>query len=163
MLFADSDSEGEYLPFGNDDRLSNDHASPGTSLLCNGSAGHGESVHKAQTSDHFSPLQGSRMRSNFSMLRVKKIWGCTSVTSRSRGGKQVSATLKVSLWFSNRQTLGSYRGLNQSDSEGQTPLHGPDIPVRVCTFKNACAAAVKQRERWVVERWVVEMRAVLPT
>ncbi len=32
MLFADSDSEGEYLPFGNDDRLSNDCASPGTSL-----------------------------------------------------------------------------------------------------------------------------------
>ncbi len=32
MLFADSDSEGEYLPFGNDDRSSNDRASPGTSL-----------------------------------------------------------------------------------------------------------------------------------
>ncbi len=32
MLFADSDSEGEYLPFGNDDRSSNDCASPGTSL-----------------------------------------------------------------------------------------------------------------------------------
>ncbi len=29
MLFADSDSEGEYLPFGNDDRPSNDRASPG--------------------------------------------------------------------------------------------------------------------------------------
>ncbi len=27
MLFADSDSEGEYLPFGNDDRPSNDRAS----------------------------------------------------------------------------------------------------------------------------------------
>ncbi len=24
MLFSDSDSEGEYLPFGNDDRSSND-------------------------------------------------------------------------------------------------------------------------------------------
>ncbi len=32
VLFADSDSEGEYLPFGNDDRSSNDCASPGTSL-----------------------------------------------------------------------------------------------------------------------------------
>ncbi len=32
MLFSDSDSEGEYLPFGNDDRSSNDSASPGTSL-----------------------------------------------------------------------------------------------------------------------------------
>ncbi len=38
MLFADSDSEGEYLPFGNDDRPSNDRASPGnvTSLQRNG-------------------------------------------------------------------------------------------------------------------------------
>ncbi len=32
MLFANSDSEGEYLPFGNDDRPSNERASPGTSL-----------------------------------------------------------------------------------------------------------------------------------
>ncbi len=47
MLFADSDSEREYLRFGNDDRPSNDRASPGTSLLRNGDAGHGESVHKA--------------------------------------------------------------------------------------------------------------------
>ncbi len=56
MLFADSDSEGEYLPFGIDDRSSNDHASPGTSLPCNGAAVQGESVHEAQTSDHFDPL-----------------------------------------------------------------------------------------------------------
>ncbi len=56
MLFTDSDSEGEYLCFGNDDRLSNDRASPDTSLLHNGAAGHGESVHKAQTSDNFGPL-----------------------------------------------------------------------------------------------------------
>ncbi len=46
MLFADSDSEGEYLRFGNDDRPSNDRASPGTSLLHNGAAEHGESVQK---------------------------------------------------------------------------------------------------------------------
>ncbi len=56
MLLADSDSEGEYLHFGNDDWPSNARASPGTSLLRNGAAGHGESVHKAQTSDHFGPL-----------------------------------------------------------------------------------------------------------
>ncbi len=46
------------------------------------------------------------------------------------------------------------------DSEGWTPPligHGPDIPVRVCTFENACAAAVRQRERRVVEN-----RDVLP-
>ncbi len=56
MLFYDSDSEGEYLPFGNDDRPSNDRASPGTSLLRNGAAGHGEGAYKAQTKDHFGPL-----------------------------------------------------------------------------------------------------------
>ncbi len=36
------------------------------------------------------------------------------------------------------------------DSGGRTlPLIGcgPDIPVTVCTFENACAAAVRQRER----------------
>ncbi len=32
MLFADSDSEGEHLPFGNDDQSSNDRTSPGTFL-----------------------------------------------------------------------------------------------------------------------------------
>ncbi len=56
MLFADSDSEGEYLRFGNDDRPSNARGSPGTTLLRYGAAGQGESVHKAQTSDHFGPL-----------------------------------------------------------------------------------------------------------
>ncbi len=56
MILADTDSEGEYLRFGNDDRSSNDRASPGTSLLRNGVARHSESVHKAQTSDHFGPL-----------------------------------------------------------------------------------------------------------
>ncbi len=52
MLFADSDSEGEHFPFGNDDRPSNDRASPGTYLQCNGAAVQGERVHEAQTSDH---------------------------------------------------------------------------------------------------------------
>ncbi len=56
MLLADSDSEGEYLTFGNDDRPSNNRAASGTSLLRNGAAGHGESVHKTQTSDPFGPL-----------------------------------------------------------------------------------------------------------
>ncbi len=51
MLLADSDSEGEYLRFGNDDRPSNDRASPGTYLLRNG-----ESIHKAQKSYHFDTL-----------------------------------------------------------------------------------------------------------
>ncbi len=41
------------------------------------------------------------------------------------------------------------------DSEGWTPLLigcGPDIPVHVCTFENACAAAVRQREIEVSSR-----------
>ncbi len=57
--------------------------------------------------------QGSRVRPNFSMVRLKKIWGRTGATSRSRE-KKVSATLKVSLWFNNRHTLGPYHDLNQS-------------------------------------------------
>ncbi len=65
--------------------------------------------------------------------------------------KKVSATLEVSLWFSNRHTLGPYRGLNQSEivKGGPPPLigRGPDIPVHVYKFENACAAAVRQRER----------------
>ncbi len=32
MLFADSDTEEEYLSFGNDDRPSDNRASPGSSL-----------------------------------------------------------------------------------------------------------------------------------
>ncbi len=41
------------------------------------------------------------------------------------------------------------------DSEGRTPPligRGPDIPVRVCTFEDACAAAVRQREIEVSSR-----------
>ncbi len=74
-----------------------------------------------------------------------------ALTRAVQGGKKVSATLKVSLWFNNRHTLGLYRGLNQSEivKGGPPPLIGrdPDIPVRVCTFENVCAAAVMQRER----------------
>ncbi len=61
-----------------------------------------------------------------------------------REKKKVSATLIVSLWFNNRHTLGPYRVLNQSKI---VIGRGPDIPVRVCAFENACAAAVRQRER----------------
>ncbi len=73
--------------------------------------------------------------------------------------KKVSATLKVSLWFRHRHTIGPYRGLNKSEIvkshgpdipeifQGRLIGRGPDIPVRVCTSENACAAAVRQRER----------------
>ncbi len=65
-----------------------------------------------------------------------------------REKKKKSPRLSVS--FCNRHTLGSYRGLNQSEivKGGPPPLigHGPDIPVRVCASENACDAAVRQRE-----------------
>ncbi len=66
--------------------------------------------------------------------------------------KKVSATLKVSMWFYNRHTIGSCRGLNQSaivKAGPPPPLigRGPDVPVRVCASENVCAAAVRQRER----------------
>ncbi len=45
--------------------------------------------------------------------------------------------------------LGLYRGLNQSEivKGGPPPLigRGPDIPVCVCAFEDACAAAVRER------------------
>ncbi len=56
MLFANSDSEGEYLASGNDDRSSNDRASPDTSLQRNGDGARRECFHEAQTSDHVDPL-----------------------------------------------------------------------------------------------------------
>ncbi|RXN31613.1 hypothetical protein ROHU_016730 [Labeo rohita] len=56
MLFADSDSKGEYLPFGNDDRSSNDRASPGTSLQRNGVAVKAKVFMKHKKSNHFDPL-----------------------------------------------------------------------------------------------------------
>ncbi len=57
-------------------------------------------------------VQGSRVRPiwlhvrpNFSRVRLTKIRGRTSATSRSRKEKKVSTTLKASLWFNNRHTL----------------------------------------------------------
>ncbi len=92
--------------------------------------------------------QGSRVRPNFSMVRLKKIRFFLRRAVREK--KKVSATLKISLWFNNRQT--HIRPISWSkpirDSEGRTPPligRGPDIPVRVCTFENVCAA-VRQRE-----------------
>ncbi len=47
--------------------------------------------------------------------------------------KNVSATLKVSLWFNNRHILGSYRGLNQSEivKGGPPPPRGVAIISKV--------------------------------
>ncbi len=64
--------------------------------------------------------------------------------------KKVSTTQKVSLLFDNRHVRLISWSKPIRDSEGRTPPligRGPDIPVRVCTFEDACAAAVRQRER----------------
>ncbi len=65
--------------------------------------------------------------------------------------KKVSATLKISLWINFLHTLGSYRGLNQSEIvKGGPPLWLAVVQIilYVCVraFENACAAAVRQRE-----------------
>ncbi len=57
----------------------------------------------------FLMWQGSRVRPNFSRVRLKKNWAAVQEK------KKVSVILKVSLWFNNRHTLGPYCGLNQSE------------------------------------------------
>ncbi len=61
-----------------------------------------------------------------------------------------------SLLFDNRHVRLIAWSKPIRDSEVRTPLligRGPDTPVLVCVcaFEDACAAAVRQRERWVVE------------
>ncbi len=60
------------------------------------------------------PLQGSRVRPNFSRVRQKKSEGAL-VPPAVREKKNNYTRLRVSLCFNNRHTLGSYRGLNQSE------------------------------------------------
>ncbi len=107
--------------------------------------------------------QGSRVRHNFSRVRLTKIWGRAGATSRLRK-KKVSAT--ESLPAVQQQT--HIRLISWSkpirDSEGRNPPPPSDWPVIkiflyvcVCKFENVCAATVRQRESWV------EIRAVLPT
>ncbi len=71
-----------------------------------------------------------------------------------REKKKISATQKVSLLFDNRHVSLISWSKPIRDSEGRTPPligRGPDIPVCVCVcvcaFEDACAAAVRQRER----------------
>ncbi len=95
ILFADSDSEGEYFPFGNDDRSSNDRASPGTSLQRNGAAVQGASVHEAQTNDHFDSLPngdgGGRGERGCSVHRRAVARGRGSRGRRNRAGSSTSS------------------------------------------------------------------------
>ncbi len=90
----------------------------------------------------------SHVRPNFSGVRLKKNFGRTGASSHSRKKTKVSATQKVSLLFDNRHVRLISWSKPIRDSEGRTPPligRGPDIPVCVCAFEDACAAAVRER------------------
>ncbi len=92
--------------------------------------------------------QGSRVRPNFTGVRQKKNFGRTGASSHSRKKTKVSATQKVSLLFDNRHVRLISWSKPIRDSNGRTPPligRGPDIPVCVCAFEDACAAAVRER------------------
>ncbi len=90
----------------------------------------------------------SHVRPNFSGVRLKKNFGRTGASSHSRKKTKVSATQKVSLLFDNRHVRLISWSKPIRDSEGRTPPligRGPGIPVCVCAFEDACAAAVRER------------------
>ncbi len=66
--------------------------------------------------------QGSRVRPNFSRVRLKKIWGRTGASSHSRKKTKVSATQNISLSFNNRHVRLISWSKPFRDSEGRTPL-----------------------------------------
>ncbi len=86
--------------------------------------------------------QCSRVRPNFSMMRLKKIWQAVQ--------KKVSATLKVN----NRRPLGSYRGLNQSEIlKGGPPSDWPWFRYScTCVYVWKCVCCYSQTEREVSSR-----------
>ncbi len=94
-------------------------------------------------------MQCSRVRPKCSMVRLKKIWGRTGTTSHSKKKKKVSATLKVSLWFNNRHTLGPYCGLNQSEIvKGAPPSDWPWCRYScTCVYVWKCVCCCSQTER----------------
>ncbi len=126
----------------------------------------GRRIFKAtsQSSGYSCINQGSRVRPNFSRVRLTKIPGRTGASSHSRKEKKVSATQK--LCGSTKDTPVRLISWSKPirDSEGRTPPLigcGPDIPVCVCArwqMLHVCCCSQTERKRWVVE-----MRAVLPT
>ncbi len=106
----------------------------------------------------------SHVRPNFSRVRLTKIPGRTGASSHSRKEKKVSATQK--LCGSTKDTPVRLISVSKPirDSEGRTPPligRSPDIPVCVCArwqMRHVCCCSQTERKRWVVE-----MRAVLPT
>ncbi len=107
-------------------------------------------------------VQGSRVRPNFSRVRLTKIPGRTGASSHSRKEKKYPR-LRNSVVQQKTPPLGLYRGLNQSEIvKGGPPSDWPWSRYScmcVCALTNA-SRVLLQSER---KRWVVEMRAVLPT
>ncbi len=105
--------------------------------------------------------QGSRVRPNFSRVRLTKIPGRTGASSHSRKKKKYPR-LRNSTKDTPVRLISWSKPIR--DSEGRTPPligRGPDIPVCVCArwqMRHVCCCSQTERKRWVVE-----MRAVLPT
>ncbi len=89
------------------------------------------------------------MRPNFSRVRQKKNVGRTGASSHSKKFFKKSLRDSKSLLFDNRHVRLIAWSKPIRDSEVRTPPligRGSDIPVCVCAFEDACAAAVRQRE-----------------
>ncbi len=84
--------------------------------------------------------QGSRVRPNFSRVRLKKNVGRTGASSHSKKKKKSLRDSK-SLLFDNRHVRLIAWSKPIRDSEVRTPLligRGPDIPVCVCVWRCVC-------------------------
>ncbi len=108
----------------------------------------------------FYIYQGSRVRPNFSMVRPAV-----------RGKKKVSATESLHVVQQQTHIRGSYRGLNQSEIV-KGGLHYlwlhylqrcPLWLAVVQIYLYVCVCLMRALLQSDRERWVVEMRAVLPT
>ncbi len=91
----------------------------------------------------------SHVRPNFSRVRLKKNVGRTGASSHlQKNNKKKSLRDSKSLLFDNRHVRLISWSKPIRDSEVRTPPligRGPDIPVCVCAFEDACAAAVRER------------------
>ncbi len=86
----------------------------------------------------------SHVQPNFSRVRLKKNVGPAICKKK----KKKSLRDSKSLLFPNRHVRLIAWSKPIRDSEVRTPLligRGPDIPVCVCAFEDACAAAVRER------------------
>ncbi len=108
--------------------------------------------------------QGSRVRPSLSRVRLSKIPGRTGASSHSRKEKKYPR-LRNSVVQQKTPPLGLYRGLNQSEIvKGGPPLWLAVVQIflYVCVrrwqMRHVCCCSQTERKRWVVE-----MRAVLPT